>query len=319
MKGPKRQINPARLGGYSRAQTNKSSTKETDPARQKIVAIVAMRTTDPVAWEKACKSYVLENEGLAVRFAQEWSGENAPNKEIINSAMVGLLEAIQRFDTTKAGRFSSFAVWRMLHACQTLVSGATITSVGRDDRIDRRELEAAEERLRAQDKPYADQDLLEELQREELRLAEKAVKRGARPRQPRWTAPDFEARFWNAKVPITGGYSEIDLELAGCEDVNQMDASIDIGLAMQKLSPLLRAVVSYEYDLGPATDYPVPTDPILRKSLARLAVLKLRALLDVKNDRRVARAKMIVAGMAFSFMCERCDFPKEECFCHEVH
>lgn len=76
------------------------------------------------AHKKAVQAFAQKHQGLAYRLARRYSRHNIPDQELRQTAMVGLLEAIARWEPGKvasAGTFATFAAFRIRHELQELI------------------------------------------------------------------------------------------------------------------------------------------------------------------------------------------------------
>jgi RNA polymerase sigma factor (sigma-70 family) len=83
--------------------------KETDPAGAASIE----RT-----YRKQVQAFAEGNKGLAVKFAKRYKRRGVYQAELEQTATVGLLEAIRRWDPEKAVAFSTFATYWMRHEVQ---------------------------------------------------------------------------------------------------------------------------------------------------------------------------------------------------------
>lgn len=317
---------------------------EADPARVRLVSVCLLRDADPeplalrvcqergepcqageappawaVAearkrlrddWDRACGAFVADNMGLAIAFARQMAARHVPEEDVVQACAVGLLRAIREFDPERAGRFSTFAVWKMRHEANTLIrrqEGAIVPQPGQliDDRW---ALEEEARRLSAVlGRAPDDAALLAALREREVRRNEEARQAEERKaaqerREPR---PLAESRRWRAATEarvrevresyVGFGHRSVDSRpddargrgsealqraLKGPDDAPP-EVKIQVRRAFAKLPPVLRAVVADELgvDLPGGDDAEVPSCPVARQIALGLAVDRLRALL----------------------------------------
>lgn len=266
---PSRIRPPLREGGPRRF----APVDETDPDRIRLVAIVDLQKKSSALWEKACADFVEENIGLAVSYAQGLSSGRTPSEDLKHAAALGLMRAIRRFDYTKAGKFSTYAVWWMRHECNQVLyrdeapDGIPIPGQLREDR---RELEAALQALSHSLKREPTDSELSAV----LSLPPPEEDDGPDP--SRWT--EERVRFVR-QVNLNPRSKPLDPKRAsgGGGDV---DVRLDVRRLITLLPDYLRAVLAEEYGLGDLRPDLVPQNPAARDIALDLAHRKIRRLME---------------------------------------
>ena len=67
---------------------------------------------------KALDAFVLANQRLALHIAAKFDGHGIPLEDLAMAALENLITACKRFDPTRGFRFSSYATWYAMAACQ---------------------------------------------------------------------------------------------------------------------------------------------------------------------------------------------------------
>lgn len=248
---------------------------ETDPDRIRLVAIVDLQKKSVPLWEKACADFVEENIGLAVSYAQGLSSGRTPSFDLKHAAALGLMRAIRRFDYTKAGKFSTYAVWWMRHECNQVLyrdeapNGIPVPGQLRDDR---RELEAVLQALTHSLKREPEDSELSAV----LSLPAPEGEDSEGPDPARWTE---ERVRMVRQVNLNPRSRPLDPKRApgGGGDA---DVRLDVRRAAAGLPEALRAVLAEEYGLGDLRPDLVPKDPIARAVALDLALRKIRRTME---------------------------------------
>ena len=71
--------------------------------------------------KREVQRFAARHQGLAFDMAHRYARHNIPQHDLRQTAMIGLLEAIARWEPTRATCFSSFATFRMRHEIQELL------------------------------------------------------------------------------------------------------------------------------------------------------------------------------------------------------
>jgi RNA polymerase sigma-B factor len=90
--------------------TDTRDQPRSDPDDTRVEAWLEHRETDPAAREQLA----LRFQPLAIYLAQRFAGRGENLDDLIQIANVGLLSAIDRFDSSKGARFSTFAAATMI-------------------------------------------------------------------------------------------------------------------------------------------------------------------------------------------------------------
>jgi RNA polymerase nonessential primary-like sigma factor len=69
---------------------------------------------------RALDSFVLANQRLALHNAAKFDGHGIPLEDLAMAALENLITACKRFDPTRGFRFSSYATWYAMAACQQI-------------------------------------------------------------------------------------------------------------------------------------------------------------------------------------------------------
>lgn len=241
---------PLRKGGERRH----GEVPDDDPDRQRLVAVVSLRGQDPGAFAIECRKYVMDNLGLAVAYARALDAKNVPEADLINAAVIGLLEAIRRFDVTKAGRFSTFAVWRMKYECGKLIEDAEghIVRVPGQLRDDQRAIEEAAKKLfTLLGTPPEDEQILAALRADEAAKERDLLRElspGQKPPPSKW-AHASAAQIRNTRESYSGvAHSQLDPRTPAEIGVDR-EQQADIARTVRELPLSLQAVIVDEYDL----------------------------------------------------------------------
>lgn len=279
-----------------------------DPDRVKLVGVCALRDeaaakraaaeaeTDPAAaapkwdeaisalesWREACETFVADNIGLAVDYVKKNNSSHVPRDDLHHAAIAGLLEALKRFDVTKAGRFSTYAVWRMRYEVDQLSHDkqGPLVKIPGDLRDDQWSVDSAVKRLSAElGRVPEDGEVLDALRAEEAADQDRGRKKKA---SSRWARASAEAVRVVRETYSGVAYSPLDPrelgKLFASEGAAELaeDDRIALRDAVAGLSPVLRAVVAEEFDFGDGADPSlVPECPVARDVALRLALRKL--------------------------------------------
>lgn len=293
---------------------------EADPDRRRLVSVCFLRDVDPeplarriaaaagrdeaddpeeyrreasrriaADHDRACREFVKDNLGLAVAYARELSPRHVPETDLVHACVVGLLRAIREFDPRRAGKFSTFAVWKMRHEANTLIrrqEGAIVPPPGQliDDR---RALDEESRRLASLlGCPPDDATLLAALREREAAEGEALQARAAAEGRgdikiPRRWAASGEDRIREVRE-VHVGFHHRALDPRRPVDTPSPEIVIHVRRAFARLPPLLRAVLADELDIDlPDTEEAlIPECPVTRKIALDLARSKLRALLE---------------------------------------
>lgn len=283
---------------------------ESDPSRRRLVAVCALR--GGLEHDRACREFVRDNLGLAVAYARELSPRHVPETDLVHACVIGLLRAIREFDPDRAGKFSTYAVWKMRHEANTLIrrqEGAIVPAPGSlvDDR------RAVDEEIRRLSSllgcPPDDATLLEALREREdagadglravaAREARESARRGGMSEEearevgedaaealvvPRRWAGAGEERVREVREAHVG-FSHRALDPRKPSAGPSMETLLHVRRAFARLPPLLRAVLAEELDLDlpGSADVPVPDCPVTRRIALELARSRLRAFLEAR-------------------------------------
>ena len=262
-----------------------------DPA----AALAEARRRISADWDRACREFVKDNLGLAIAYARELAPRHVPESDLIHACVVGLLRAIREFDPRRAGKFSTFAVWKMRHEANTLIrrqNGAIVPPPGQlvDDR------RALDEEVRRLSSLLGclpdDAALLDALREREEREAEAAQaeenaaaareardpERVRRPRRWASATEDGVRRVREAHVGF--GHRALDPRRPSAGPAPE--TVLHVRRAFAQLPPILRAVLAEDLDLDlpGADDVPVPECPVARRVALSLARDRLREILE---------------------------------------
>lgn len=236
-------------------------------------------------WDRACAAYVEENLGLAIRFARLLNARHVPEQDVVHAAAVGLLRAIQEFNPALAGKFSSFAVWKMRHETNTIIRRQEGPIVPPPGQLleDRRAVDEAQRVLSAAlGRPPEDAEVLTHLREKENRDAQEAIDRGEEPRDPRW-ANQSEERVRDVREAHVGvAHKALDPRRGAPDAGVSPETRIHVRRAFARLDPLLRAALAddLDIDLPGAEEARLPECPVARAQLLELARQRLRRLLE---------------------------------------
>lgn len=247
---------------------------ENDPTRKELVRIVALRTSDPEQFERECRNFVGKNYGLAVEFAASYEARHVPLEDLAQSAAIGLLTAIRRFDVSKAGKFSTYAVWWMMHEVNNqLHRRECLVALPANVREDRRRIDWLEAKL-AQTVD-ADENVL---------TPTESPSSAESPTSDSALAKHLEIsvrRVQEARAAYMGHTTKgIDHKRLKTKQEDEHDAETKMALhrALGRLSPDHRAALADEYDLdlGTADHVKLPDSPAALELLRRAALRRLR-------------------------------------------
>jgi len=90
---------------------------------------------------------VLRNTRLVVSVAKRYQGQGVPLRDLVQEGIVGLMEAIDRFEPERGFRLSSYAVWYIRRAVVNAVKDNGIIRVPRNATRDLWHIADAEDRL----------------------------------------------------------------------------------------------------------------------------------------------------------------------------
>lgn len=266
---------------------------EDDPDRKRLVYVCGLKNTDKEAWLRECKQYVLDNKGLAIKYVHEMDVAHVPEEDLIDAAMIGLFEAILRFDTAKAGKFSTFAVWRMKYEVDKVVyeHEGSIVRVPGQLRDDQRAVDETAAALAAgTDRIPTNAEILEALKAREQQKRDEWLKQRQehaaetgepiedRMPEPRWQDAN-EERVKRARDAYTGpAHAQLDYRTAeeGARHLDELRMGVREALA--DLPPLLRAVVADEHDIDDVgADFSlIPKCPVKREIALQLGLNLLK-------------------------------------------
>lgn len=247
---------------------------ESDPVRRELVRICALRDTDPDAFAKESRDFVADNMGLAWDYCESLEVRHVPLADLVQAASIGLLKAIQKFDPTKAGKFSTYAVWWLKHAVgQVLTREESLVCVPQDLLDIRREIDWIE---RAG--PATDEQIL-------AHLATKTVKRkdGGSPR-PKWRIPPTADKIAEARGAYLGhSHKAVDHRRLS-HDADMPSAPEDLLAlrgALAALPARERAVLAAEFGFEGRSGAPTMRDEsdAATEQIRAMAMRKLRAAL----------------------------------------
>ena len=279
-----------------------------DPDRVRLVAVCSLRDdaaakkaaaaaeTDPIAaapkwdaaisaledWRSACETFVADNIGLAVDYVKKNNASHVPRDDLHHAAIAGLLEALKRFDVSKAGRFSTYAVWRMRYEVDQLAHDrqGPLVKIPGDLRDDQWSVDSAAKRLSSElGRVPNDEEILSSLRRTE----EADRRRGRKKSSTRWARASAETVRTVRETYSGVAYSPLDPRELGrlfaSENAAGLGEDDRIALrdAVSNLSPVLRAVVAEAFDVNAEGTDPslVPDCPVARDVAMRLALRKL--------------------------------------------
>lgn len=277
---------------------------EDDPARLRLVHVVSLRHPDPqhkcaddpkccAVWKAECKKYALEHIGLAITYAKNLHSSHIPEDDLIHAAVLGLLEAIKRFKLSKAGRFSTYAVWRMRYECDRLLyeDEAGIVKLPGQLRDDVRDVDATVRRLASLlGRDAEDPEILAALQEQEATEVsqwEVVVKditennpgaEGELPKKPneRWKKASVE-KVREARETYAGAaYAQVDPRSSTDDETEK---KLAIRQVLKDLSPVLQAILAEEYDIEGVDRAPLPECPVARATGLQLGLNLLRRFL----------------------------------------
>ena len=239
---------------------------EADPDRVRLVRVCALRDAQDPSWPTEVERLWRDNTRLSQKFAHGFQrrtgADHIPKEDFEQAASVGLLTAIQRFDPSKAGKLSTYAVWWMRHECEDLL---------KDEDLVRVPTQVQEDRVRVRAVLKDDPGLTPEEIATKLAASDDEAARKVTPERVRLALRAVPSRR----------HAEVDPRRDKDEAVEALDESPVQQLleALERLPPRERAALAQEYglagwDSGEVED----ADPVAQRALRELGLRRMRRM-----------------------------------------
>lgn len=228
-------------------------TDDNDPQRLELIRISKLRVVDPRRYVIECQRFVTKNIRLAKKYVSDLGPKRVPFDDLFSGACIGLMEAIQEFDPTKASRFSSFAIWKMRHQCQQILDRNEVVVRVPDELMDSHK-EAAYE-IDRMGLAGAEPDLvvlLDRLRTRERKSIARSVANGDKPRKERWSGEKGQKKLQDCLVYGNPAAVSIDAlaERSVRQPIEHDGMAADVRRAYRTLSAEHRSVLAAEFGVG---------------------------------------------------------------------
>jgi RNA polymerase sigma factor (sigma-70 family) len=242
--------------------------------------------------DRARENLILSNLRLVVHVAKDYLHRGLPMADLVQEGNLGLMKAVDRYDTRRGTRFSTFAFWWIRQAIQR--------AIGNDGRTVRvpvhvqetqRKIRRAAETLRARRRR---EPTIEELARE-LRFPVSRVRNVLRADRAEDALEDSERVIDHLhREPDPGAVCPF-------ERVLEKQRRLRLATALRKLSEQERMVITRRYGLGrEAGDSLQVIGDELGLSRTRVRQIEHRALAKIEASRRSLGLRDLASGRGAS-------------------
>lgn len=127
----------------TRPATSKRRTVRRHTKTPEYSALLAIHEARGTPAERALvQKFVASQQGLVEAYATRWQGDDVQREDLIQQALLGLLEAVSRWHPARAqSGWQRYAFHWMRHSLQQLVHNHVLVRESREVRLDRRRVE----------------------------------------------------------------------------------------------------------------------------------------------------------------------------------